>query len=435
MSKIVDRFNVSGEDYHIEPVLDEVPTEGSQHAVKSRGIYADKSSIPVEGSTKNFTAGGAFNFFAGYTSAKDWIAKVFKNFGYVWKQVGGDYPAGVGAYSSPVWNGQLWVQGSASHGVYWSEDGKSWTQGTGIDSTYLVDWIMYGNNTWVACTDSHGAYYSSDGKSWTQVPDLPNLLTTRGFGFCKGRFYLYTQITSSNHVVYSSTDGVSWSPVNGITGVTMPYQLDSGVLLCTEHYVFIATDGGIFRSEDGVNFSPVASDSYSHIIKVNNLIFITGSSSPKVSLDDGATFISLSGTTALTKIVYKDGIYVGYATHWVGWSIDGINWSAGTGYDSSYNYRGLDAADNGILVLSTVNNSLYISSDGKKWVKSTYTAALSEGFVRSIKGVIFIEDGIRSADGYQWSKPTDSPLMRFCAYNDDIILACDSYKFMYSELK
>lgn len=67
-NRIVDRFNVDGQDYAIEPVIDPTPVEGSQHAVMSGGVYneikridEDKSATPISDSTKNFTAGGAYD--------------------------------------------------------------------------------------------------------------------------------------------------------------------------------------------------------------------------------------------------------------------------------------------------------------------------------------------------------------------------------------
>lgn len=39
MPNIVDRFNVNGQDFFIEPVLDNAPTEGSQHGISSNGVY------------------------------------------------------------------------------------------------------------------------------------------------------------------------------------------------------------------------------------------------------------------------------------------------------------------------------------------------------------------------------------------------------------
>ena len=35
-----------------------------------------------------------------------------------------------------VYANGLWVCGSFDKGILWSEDGKSWTQGTGVNTTY-----------------------------------------------------------------------------------------------------------------------------------------------------------------------------------------------------------------------------------------------------------------------------------------------------------
>ena len=61
---IINKFNVDGVDYAIEPILDPEPVEGSQHGVESGGVYplVQKTNIPEELSTKNFTAGGAWTY-------------------------------------------------------------------------------------------------------------------------------------------------------------------------------------------------------------------------------------------------------------------------------------------------------------------------------------------------------------------------------------
>ena len=440
--QIVDRFNVDGVDYEIEPVLDDVPTEDSPRGITSGGVYreliATRGDTPVEfgvNAAGAFTRKGAFDFFLGCLTAKDWSAKVLKNFGYVWKAVAGDYPAGTGAYSSPVWNGQLWVQGSISKGVYWSEDGKHWVSGTGISSSYTVDWIMYGNGRWVACSGNYGMYYSDDGKDWSPITTLPTQLRYRGYGFSRGRFYAYAEVSSSTHIMYTSTDGLNWEEVNGLNSVTMSYSPEHH-LLATEDYYFLATDSqGVYRSDDGINFSLISPQGYYSLKQINGVIFLLGSA-PQVSTDGGVTFSAIAGIS-LSGVVYSDGLYVGYSVHWLGWSTDGVTWNSGTGYDSSYSYRCVNVADTGVFVAGTASHGTYYSTDGATWAQNSSENTLTVSVLFNVKGVLINDNMRRSADGINWIKPSKIYTLDFLAYNDDIILGCarGTSQFVYSEIK
>lgn len=46
--------------------------------------------------------------------------------------------------------------------------GKSWTQGTGGNTTYSLLYVAYANGLWVCGSIGHGMWWSEDGKSWTQ---------------------------------------------------------------------------------------------------------------------------------------------------------------------------------------------------------------------------------------------------------------------------
>lgn len=72
---IINMFNVDGQTYEMEPVLDPAPTENSENGIESNGMFEDKSDIPVANSRKSFTAGGAWADKAA--GAVEGSAKVF----------------------------------------------------------------------------------------------------------------------------------------------------------------------------------------------------------------------------------------------------------------------------------------------------------------------------------------------------------------------
>ena len=168
--KIVDTFNVDGEDYSIEPVIDPIPLEGSQHAVMGGGVYSEliatRGATAVEtGRNVNgaFTRKGAFDYTLGSISASSWLGKVFgRMFGRAWTQ-------GTGA--NTTYNMQyyltyancIWVCGSSSHGVWWSEDGKAWTRGIGIADGAAggdIEILAYVNGLWLCSCTNHGIWWS-----------------------------------------------------------------------------------------------------------------------------------------------------------------------------------------------------------------------------------------------------------------------------------
>ena len=217
--KIVDTFNVDGEDYNIEPVMDAVPTQGSPNAVESGGVYSEliatRGATAVEtGRNVNgaFTRKGAFDYTLGSISAQSWLGKVFGHlFGRVWTQ-------GTGANATFSMNkltyaNGLWVCGSTYHGMWWSEDGKSWTQGTGDNTYYEMEYLVYANGLWVCGSYNHGLWWSEDGKSWTQGTggntyyEMEYLVYANGLWVCG----------SDSHGLWWSEDGKSWTQVKGIT--------------------------------------------------------------------------------------------------------------------------------------------------------------------------------------------------------------------------
>jgi hypothetical protein len=69
---IISKLRVEDVDYTLKPVLDEVPVEGSKRGMESGGMHTalstfqaelnqDKSDVPLQGSEKYFTAGGAYS--------------------------------------------------------------------------------------------------------------------------------------------------------------------------------------------------------------------------------------------------------------------------------------------------------------------------------------------------------------------------------------
>ena len=134
----------------------------------------------------------------------DWAGKLasaeFRNAGKSWTQ-------GTGANTSDtmhdlVYANGLWVCGSKGQGMWWSKDGKSWTQGTGANTSYEMQYLVYANGLWVCGSANHGMWWSKDGKSWTQGTGANTSYSMRYLVYANGLW-----------VCGSYSNGMWWSGV------------------------------------------------------------------------------------------------------------------------------------------------------------------------------------------------------------------------------
>lgn len=259
---VVDKINVDGQEYTIEPVMDATPTEGSPNAVSSGGVYdALLQALPVptpqQGGNKAFSNGGAYDYLnwllkvsgggvfkpiasTNSTNPADptfliyafdrWIAGGYKtnNFGlrfsldnglhwglpffnktdvYTISAISAAYSDGrmvvsvsneykedgtsITSEAKGYWSddgvhyepctspeqfskvfgkfGGLWLASGhyeSTGGILWSEDGKTWTKGTGM--AYVAEAVSYADGMWVASSHANGLWWSTDGKAWTK---------------------------------------------------------------------------------------------------------------------------------------------------------------------------------------------------------------------------------------------------------------------------
>ena len=70
------------------------------------------------------------------------------------------------AYNTVYNANGIWVAGSNSTGLYYSTDGKTWTQSNITSGRFTT--VYNANGIWVAGGSNTGLYYSTDGKTWTQ---------------------------------------------------------------------------------------------------------------------------------------------------------------------------------------------------------------------------------------------------------------------------
>ena len=131
--------------------------------------------------------------------------------GKTWTQSNGTIAEADDEFNSVYYGNNTWVAASIN-GLYYSTDGKSWTQ-SNITSVRFNS-VYYGNNIWVAGGYYYGLYYSTDGKTWTQ-----SNVTSGYFSSVYSVYYgngLW--VSGSNNGLYYSIDGKNWTLSNVTSG-------------------------------------------------------------------------------------------------------------------------------------------------------------------------------------------------------------------------
>lgn len=277
MPRKVDRFNVDGEDYVIEPIMDSVPTQGSENGVESGGVYTelealkedihdivvDKSSVPEKDSTKAFTAGGAYNL------------QCEKFLGVIWKSSGTEI-TGYCTFGentivvtglNPGYTGKPVAQYSEDGGDTWENsyvEDPPQTSGALPDYECVVEHGEDGNMVLGHCAGAYIYYSDDDGKNFykaTIPSDVANV-PVRNFCWFKGVWVCAGGDTSI--CLYSTDKGHSWQHIsNAFTCDRNHYfEKSNNALVCSTAPTAVPLNL-MKRTVDGINWTDIS-------IPVNN---------------------------------------------------------------------------------------------------------------------------------------------------------------------
>jgi hypothetical protein len=156
----------------------------------------------------------------------------------------------------------IWVVGlqTGNKHPYWSNDGITWTEGTGGTSGLGYSKISYINGIWIAVSYSTSsgapiALWSEDGKAWTRctVDDTAtqqdtNITDSVNVIYAKGVYVMNVYRNGSGHVgLYYSYDGKAWHSASATRTTSLIIWVDYA------DNVFLAvSEGYAFKSLDGV---------------------------------------------------------------------------------------------------------------------------------------------------------------------------------------
>lgn len=402
--RIVDRINVGGEEYHLEPVIDASPVQGSVHAVSSGGTWQALQDHDI------FENPVLFNKVFG----RD-VPKFFKHFStvaydtdalnityYMGKIIYFNglyimYGGGSGIrYRSSLtegsWTtsssfaadtriidvieaeGALWgiTNDTTYKGIWRSTNGTSWTKLSSLDLKVNSIYYSSDDNTFIAGTES-GIYISTDsGATFTSAGGPNNAASIGRTDY--GADVLFAG-TSSNGLWHSSNYGRTWTQVSTIPSTAdvrnIPVYNDSLGKFC------VGTDSGIYYASGNGSIYTITSVTYKmQTVVCNKNVFIAAGSDSKglywsfdaINWNKSSDFADADVLPSCRTIVFRNGIWValiktsGASTYSIIWSTNGINWfyvDVKPYTDvSEFNYVGDISYVNGVWIFSAGSTEL-----------------------------------------------------------------------------
>jgi hypothetical protein len=188
-----------------------VPQGGSNAAYTTDGVTWSQSTLPGTFATAGIT-GIAFGQITSNVgrfvafSANDTEIVYSDNGGQTWSTTAGVLTGT--NYSAITFGAKLFVAvRNGTNETMWSEDGLTWTGGSGLPNANWVD-VTFGHGRFIAIASDGTAAYSLDGKAWTQN-DLPDqgTRTYRSIAYGHG---VFVATRDDANVVYSEY-GLNWT--------------------------------------------------------------------------------------------------------------------------------------------------------------------------------------------------------------------------------
>ena len=332
-----------------------------------------KSDVAVNDTNTLFTAKGAFDYTLGSLTGRDWLCKVFGwAFGKTWR--GTNITNGI---NEIVFSGDIFVAGTET-GCWWSTDGKSWTLGTGIDPTFNIKNVVYGNGAWVAYASHNGNYWSEDGKVWSLCNGLDSSLDyTRSLRYANG-IWLISISSQDDNKGYWSENGKDWTLCTGLPIDWANYRTLDYFYYANSLWLCTIANAGSYWSLDGKNWSSATSGLTSGTVAqycyANNIwVAVTNSTSTNCWWSvNGKDWSQGTGgllTNATTEVVYLNGIWLSGNY----WSTNGKDWTQTT-TSLSPNVLGKFFYAGGIW-FATTTSTPYWSENGKTWTAFTSSTA------------------------------------------------------------
>lgn len=288
-----------------------------------------------------------------------------------------------GSFRQIKFANNLWVACS-NNGIFWSEDGKSWT----IAIQNSVYCLLYANGIWVA-GGSGSVYWSMDGKNWTEGTASAGSSFPRGWFPCV--YHIYDSSTNgiwclgnasspqgSRQGTMFSLDGKVWTNVPQLINITgSVYALTfseafNSWLACSSSGIYFSPGRSSVGWNAG-NLTPLPSTTIRfNSVACSDVICVAGSDSNGLWWsEDGNNWTQVATATTLTftKVYYADNVWIALSTNNIYKSLDGKNWEV------LYIEGGHLACSDvffseGLWVFGSIKFGFYWSQDLQTWFRS-----------------------------------------------------------------
>lgn len=253
----------------------------------------------------------------------------------------------------------LWVA-NVGDDFYKSIDGKVWSQ-ISIPQTEYAFGIASFNGLWYFLGSESGLYYSTDCQTWIQAIGSGSFMC---IGELKGRLVISgMNIETGEILYYYSTDGKTW--IKSDTEVNeMSYAIYEENGIC-----FVDTDGSLYYSFDGETWNQLTQyDSDGSYPIYGNGLWVMGTYGKVLYSTDFITWheANVPGRrTGFMELIYENGIWLFADIYTLYYSIDGKNWSP-TNFTEHASLYHITYA-NGIWLYINSDKGIWYSTDGKIW--------------------------------------------------------------------
>ena len=255
-----------------------------------------------------------------------------------------------------VYGNGIWVACDCSTGLYYSTDGKIWTQ-SNITSGNFGNCIN-ANGIWVAFNYDTGLYYSTDGMIW----NTSNVTNKKCHccAYANGLWVAYTPI----YGFYYSTDGMTWTRTNQYINGGM-YDLNYA------NGIWVGCGYGIHYSIDGKTWtkSNITSRNFYYSTNANGIwVACERQTFGLYYSTDGKTWTQSNITNInCYQCAYANGVWVACTGKGLYYSTDGMVW---TQSNVTYSFCWCTNANGIWVACSNSTKGIYYSIDGKTWVAS-----------------------------------------------------------------
>lgn len=341
-------------------IIEDSILAGLADAIRAKSGLADKflpSAMPA--AIDELSIGGEV------PDGSTWVASNSHN--KVWKSL---------HYANGMWVAGVNVQTSPFAYLYYSEDdGETWTACSGTTMGYHYD-IFYADGVWVSLSSGNGVFYSEDGKTWSKS----NITTGGGYNLCYGDGVLIfgSMSTSKMGIYYSEDKGKTWIQSN----ITNKIFID----VCYGNGTFIASSGngtngnvGLYYSEDGKTWtqSNITSGGFGSVAYGDGK-FVAGCYNGGLYYsENGKVWIQSNITSGrFDDVCYADGIWVAVNGDNPGTGIyysedNGKTWIQSNITNARFvsSFTDLISHANGVWIAGAIDTSYY-SEDGRTWYQS-----------------------------------------------------------------